>query len=372
MLSGGQKPVVLVVEDKRDNILLINEILKKEYQVRYATNGEKALETVKRVPPDIILMDVMMPVMDGYEACRRIKEDIALRDIPILFLTAGSDKADEQKGFALGAADFIAKPIHPLILTARIRTHLALRQSRELLMDQNKYLEKEAAKRTRDTFALQEASIMAMAALAETRDHETGEHLQRTKIYIRELADYMRQMKKYETVLTPKKIEFITVSAPLHDIGKVGIPDHILLKPGVLSAEEFEIMKKHTTIGRDAITCAERWMGGANTFLNCAKEIAYSHHEKWDGTGYPQGLSGNKIPLSARLMAVSDVYDALTTRRIYKEAIPHKDAVSIIRADSGKHFDPDVVEAFLALQERFREIHAAIGDHAVGLPGQES
>jgi len=366
MRLDEQKPVALIVDDTPGNILLLNGILKREYRIRTAADGAKALEEARSFPPDIILMDAMMPVMDGYEACRRLKEDRALKDIPVLFLTACSSEADEQRGFALGAADYIARPVSPPILLARMRTHLALKQSRDFLKDQNQYLEAEVLRRTRDLSAAQEASIMAMAALAETRDNETGGHIRRTKLYIRELAEYLGATQRYGDALTPERIRLIVASSPLHDIGKVGIPDHVLLKPGPLSEEEYEIMKKHTTIGRDAILCAERLMGGAETFLTCAREIAFSHHEKWDGTGYPLGLSGSGIPLPARLMAVADAYDALTTRRIYKGAVAHEETVSIIREGSGAHFDPDVVQAFLALRERFKEISMNDADGAAG------
>ncbi|MEG3071247.1 MAG: HD domain-containing phosphohydrolase [Candidatus Syntrophopropionicum ammoniitolerans] len=234
--------------------------------------------------------------------------------------------------------------------------HLELKRSRDILKDQNQFLDQEIKRRTKDISIIQEASIIAMAALAETRDNETGRHLQRVKLYIKELADYLSQMDKFKHTLTEEKIKLIVQSSPLHDIGKVGIPDRILLKPGPLSSEEYEVMKKHPTLGRDAILCAEKLIGGAETFLSCAREIAYSHHEKWDGTGYPQGLSGENIPLSARLMAVVDVYDALTSRRIYKDAISHEKAVQTIKMDTGKHFDPFVVYAFLAVQERFKHI----------------
>lgn len=365
MANYGQKPSVLVVDDTLDNFILIHEILKEEYRVRVATNGAKALEAAKHAAPDIILMDIMMPVMNGYEACSRLKEDKALRDIPVLFLTAKSDVADEQKGFALGGADYIVKPVTPPILLARIKTHLELKQSRDSLEDQNQFLEEEILRRTKDISVVQEASIMAMAALAETRDNETGCHLQRVKLYIKELAEHMDRAEKY--ALGPEKVRLMVLSSPLHDIGKVGIPDHILLKPGALSAQEYEVMKKHTTIGRDAILCAETQIGNAETFLTCAREIAYSHHEKWDGTGYPQGLGGERIPLSARLMVVVDVYDALTTRRIYKEAILHEEAVQIIAREAGKHFDPDVVEAFLKIEDRFQEIRSLYADNTEGL-----
>ena len=356
MLPDKGKPVVLIVDDTPDNIILVHEILKDEYRVIVATDGAKALLAAQRMRPDIILLDVMMPVMDGYETCRRLKGNKNLRHIPILFLTAKSAEEDEKKGLALGAVDYIIKPVSPPILKARIKTHLTLKKSRDFLRDKNRFLEAEIERRTRDISTMQEASIMAMGALAEMRDDDTGRHLQRAKLYIKELAEYLGQRKKFAAILTPDKINNIIISSPLHDIGKIGIPDEILLKPGPLTPEEYEVMKKHTVLGRDALLRAEKMMGGAENFLSCAREIAYSHHEKWDGSGYPQGLAGEEIPLAARLMAVVDAYDALTSERVYKKAVSHEKAVAIIKADSGSHFDPDVVDAFLALKERFREI----------------
>ena len=356
MAENKQKPVVLVVDDTLNNITLINEILKEDYRIKIATNGEKALEVASANPPDIILMDIMMPVMNGYEACRQLKLNPSLCDIPVLFLTARSDIADEQKGFALGAADYITKPISPPILMARMQTHLALKKSHDLLEHQNQFLEEEVQRRTKDLSILQETTIMAMAALAETRNFEIGSHIQRTKLYIQELASYMGLTNKYQDILHANQIKTIVLSSLLHDIGKIGIPDHILMKPGPLTHDEFEIMKQHTTLGMNAILSAENMMGSKETFLTCAREIAYYHHERWDGSGYPAGLRKEEIPLSARLMAVVDVYDAITNHRVYKDAIPHEEAVELIRKDSGKHFDPDVVEAFLALSDTFQAI----------------
>ena len=360
--TDEKKQTVLVVDDTPEVILLINEILKGKYRVRAVTNGEKALEAVRRSPPDIILMDVTMPTMNGYEACRRLKQEEKFRDIPVMFLTARSEQADEQEGLEAGGVDYIVKPINPSIFVARMETHLANKRYKDMLENQNQFLGEEVVKRTRDISIMQEATIMAMASLAETRDNDTGCHIQRTKLYMKELAEYMRRSDKYRDVLTPEKIKVIVASAPLHDIGKVGIPDNILFKPGPLNKEEFETMKKHATMGRDAILRAEKLMGNTDTFFSCAREIAYSHHEKWDGTGYPLGLAGEAIPLTARLMAVADVYDAITTKRVYKEAIAHKEAVAIIQADAGKHFDPDVVKAFLALKETFQKISIIYAD----------
>ena len=355
-MKNTEKPVVLIVDDTPDNILLLNEILKAEYKVTIATNGKKALEVAKAIAPDIILMDVMMPVMDGYEACRRLKEIEERKDIPVLFLTARSDEEDERRGFAFGAADYIVKPVSPPILLARMKTHLALKKSRDILENQNHFLDEEVQRRTKEVSVVQEASIMAMASLAEARDHETGSHLQRVKLYIKELAEYMGKTEKYKKELTPEVIRTIVLSSPLHDIGKIAISDNILLKPGSLTPNEYAIMKSHAALGRDAIACAERLMGGAETFLTCAREIAFSHHEKWDGSGYPLGLLGEEIPLPARLMAVADAYDALTSVRVYKTAISHEEAVRIIKRDSGRHFDPDIVDAFLNIKEKLKEI----------------
>lgn len=358
-LWGNSKPVILLAGNTRDNIASVSAILEREYQVQVATNGKMTLKMAHITHPDIIVMDAAIPEPDGYAVCARLKQTGELRDIPIVFLAFGGNEADEKKGLAAGAADYIIGPVSPTGLSLRIRTQLLLKQSRDIIADQDRFLDEEVHRRTREMTLIQEASIMALAALAEMRDNETGAHLRRAKLYVKELAEYMGKTKKYRHILTPEKIRMIVLSAPMHDIGKVGISDRILRKKGKLSAAEYETMKTHTVLGRDAILNAERWIGEAETFLTCAREIAYSHHEKWDGSGYPQALSGEDIPLSARLMAVADVYDALTSRRIYKEAISHDAATEIIRQDAGKHFDPDVVDAFLAIKDRFQAIAVA-------------
>ncbi|AIQ51938.1 response regulator [Paenibacillus sp. FSL R7-0331] len=350
------RPVILVVDDTPDNIALLSGLLKECYKVKVATNGEKALQIAKAAPPDLILLDIMMPGMDGYETCRRLMQDEVLREIPVIFLTAKEEVEDENKGFDSGAVDYITKPISAPILLSRVKTHLTLKRSKDFLADKNQYLEAEISRRIQEISLIQEVSVMAMAALAEMRDPETGNHIQRTKLYIKELATRLGRTEKYADVLSPEHISLIVTSAPLHDIGKVGIPDHILLKPGKLTDEEYEVMKTHTTQGRDAVLRAERLMNSTETFLRFAKEIVYSHHEKWDGTGYPQGLTGDAIPLSARLMAVADVYDALTSKRVYKEAMSHEQAVDIIVGDAGRHFDPEIVEIFVKCSQKFQEI----------------
>lgn len=355
-MINNSKSVILVVDDTPDNITLLSGLLKDLYKVKIAINGEMALMVAKADPPDLILLDVMMPIMDGYETCLCLKMDKELKDIPVIFLTAKSEIDDENKGFELGAVDYIIKPISPPILLTRVKTQLSLKQAQNFIKDKNDYLEKEVLRRTKEISLMKEVSIMAMAALAEIRDHDTGKHLQRTKLFVKELTNLLSTSEKYREFLNPENIELIVSSAPLHDIGKIGIPDSILLKPDGLTKEEFEIMKTHTILARDSIVRAEKLLDKPETFLSFAKEIAYFHHEKWDGSGYPDGLSGDNIPLSARIMAVADVYDALRSKRVYKLAISHELAVEIIVKEAGKHFDPDVVKAFIALQEKFKEI----------------
>jgi putative two-component system response regulator len=353
-----EKQTVLVVDDTPDNLTLMSGLLKDKYKVKIANNGERALKVaLTGTPPDIILLDIMMPVMDGYEACRQLKANPETRDIPVVFLTAKAEVEDEMKGFELGAVDYITKPISPPIVLARVHTHLQLKKVRDYLKDQNEFLETEVEQRTKEVVAVQEVTILAMASLAETRDNDTGNHIRRTQFYVRALAEKLRDHERFRHLVdNDKTIDLLFKSAPLHDIGKVGIPDHILLKPGRFTPEEFEIMKTHTTLGRDAILAAERRLGLELPFLAYAKEIAYTHQEKWDGTGYPEGLSGDDIPISGRLMAVADVYDALICRRVYKEGMPHEKAVSIICEGKGAHFDPDIVDAFTEIADEFNAI----------------
>ncbi|PRD69748.1 two-component system response regulator [Malikia spinosa] len=348
---------ILVVDDTPANLSLMTGLLRDEYKVKAAIDGEKALRIAQSSPaPDLILLDIMMPGMDGYEVCRRLKADPATRDIPVIFLTAKSGVEDEKMGLDLGAVDYITKPISPPIVMARVRNHLVLKASADFLRDKADYLEHEVGKRTAEVTAIQDVTILAMASLAETRDSDTGNHIRRTQHYVKALALKLREQPRLAALLDDRYILMLFKSAPLHDIGKVGIPDRILLKPGKLTPEEFELMKTHTTLGRDAIHAAERQLGMPVEFLKLAKEIAYSHQEKWDGSGYPEGLKGEAIPLSARLMALADVYDALISRRVYKEGMPHEQALAIISAGRGQHFDPDMVDAFLAIHEEFYAI----------------
>ncbi|CAA7619112.1 Response regulator [Candidatus Terasakiella magnetica] len=362
-MSEDTRPVILVVDDTPDNLKLMSGLLKDLYRVKIANNGEKALAiAASDTPPDLILLDIMMPEMDGHEVCRRLKANRATHDIPVVFLTAKAEMEDEERGLKLGAVDYITKPISPPIVLARVETQLKLKASADFLRDKAQYLEAEVARRTREVSAIQDVTILAMASLAETRDSDTGNHIRRTQYYVKALALRLKDHPRFATYLDEARIEMLFKSAPLHDIGKVGIPDRILLKPGRFEPHEFEIMKTHTTLGRDAIAHAEQSLGTPVDFLAMAKEIAYGHQEKWDGSGYPCGIGGDDIPISARLMAVADVYDALISRRVYKEGMPHAKAVQIIREGGGSHFDPDMVEAFLALEDEFVAIAARFAD----------
>ncbi len=353
-----QEPAtILVVDDTPANLSLMTGLLRDIYKVKAAIDGEKALRIAQAQPaPDLILLDIMMPGMDGYEVCRQLKADPATRDIPVIFLTAKSGVEDEKMGLDLGAVDYITKPISPPIVMARVRNHLILKASADFLRNKADFLEREVVKRTAEVTAIQDVTIHAMASLAETRDSDTGNHIRRTQYYVKALALKLREQPRFAAQLDERYVSMLFKSAPLHDIGKVGIPDRILLKPGKLTAEEFELMKTHTTLGRDAIHAAERQLGMPVDFLRLAKEIAYSHQEKWDGSGYPEGLQGEAIPLSARMMALADVYDALISRRVYKQGMSHEQAMAIIREGRGQHFDPDMVDAFIVIHEEFRAI----------------
>jgi putative two-component system response regulator len=307
---------------------------------------------------DLILLDVMMPGLDGYETCRQLKLDPRTAEIPVIFLTAKNQVEDLAHGLSLGAVDYLAKPISPPILFARVATHVNLRCARRQLQEQNQELERKVGERTAQLQLMQEATIMAMASMAETRGDDTGNHIRRTQHYVRELARHLQRHPRFAAELTDENIELLFQSAPLHDIGKAGIPDSILHKPGKLTSDEFEVMKLHAAYGRDTIMLVERHLGGSNNFLMFARQIAHSHQERWDGSGYPERLAGERIPVAARLMAVADVYDALISSRVYKPAFSHQQAVTIMREGRGTHFDPDVLDAFFALEGRFAAIAA--------------
>lgn len=365
-------PCVLIVDDSAAIRALIRSLLQSDYSTMEASQGGEAI-AIATGPrkPDLILLDIVMPDMDGYATIEVLQANPLTADIPVIFLTAKTSEENEKRGLAMGAVDYITKPICPSLLLARVHNHLMLKGARDFLKSQNSYLETEVQRRTAELTEVQKATIMAMASLAETRDSDTGNHLHRTQYYVLALAKRLQSNPRFSASLDDRSIDAIYQSAPLHDIGKVGIPDHILLKPGRLTPEEFEIMKTHTVIGRDVIIAAERLITASDTFLSTARHITYCHHEKWDGSGYPLGLAGEDIPMAARLMALADVYDALISRRIYKEAIPHDMATAIILEGRGAHFDPDIVDAFLDVQNQFCEIAIRFSDSDEALRRKE-
>jgi putative two-component system response regulator len=342
------RQTVLIVDDTPDNITLLSMLLKDKYNTKVAKDGATALQIAETSTVDLVLLDVMMPGMDGYETCRRLKQNPATADIPVLFLTAKSQPEDEALGLRLGAVDYLTKPVSPPILFARVATHLKLRAASQQQSGQMSLM--------------QDATIMAMATMAETRDKETSNHIRRTQNYVAALARKLQSHPRFAAELTDENITLLYKSAPLHDIGKAGLPDSIVLKPGKLDRDEFEIMKLHAVRGRDTIRQVEEYIGGSNGFLTYAREIAHSHQEKWDGSGYPEKLAGEAIPLSARLMAVADVYDALISKRIYKPPFSHAEAVAVMQDGRGTHFDPDILDAFVEIAGTFAEIAGKFTD----------
>nr|MBL8410496.1 two-component system response regulator [Dechloromonas sp.] len=354
---ADHQPTILIVDDTPENLSVLGELLQRSYRVRAANSGRRALQIAQSAPtPDLILLDVMMPEMDGYAVLAELRGNPATAGIPVVFVTAMDATEDEEHGLDCGAVDYITKPIRPAIVLARVRTQLDLKRARDILRDQNSYLEAEVQRRMAENQLIQQVSIHALARLAETRDPETGNHLRRTQEYVRTLVERLRTHPRFTDHLDARTIEELAKSAPLHDIGKVGIPDHILLKEGKLTPEEWDIMRTHAELGSRAIAQAEADAETPVEFLAIAKEIAHYHHEKWDGSGYPDGLAGDAIPFSARLMALADVFDALINKRCYKPAFSFDVARNIIVEGRGRHFDPDVVDAFLNDFEQFKTI----------------
>ncbi|MFT2110800.1 HD domain-containing phosphohydrolase [Marinomonas sp. 2405UD68-3] len=318
-----EAPKIVVVDDESTNLRVLKHILSDHYRLFFAKNGLEALRIVESEKPDLILLDVMMPDLSGYDVCIQLKQSDDTKHIPIIFISALDEESDEEKGFALGAVDYITKPIAPAIVKARVKTHLSLVKADEL-------------KRTR----LQ--VIQRLGKASEYKDNETGKHVIRMSFYAKTLA--------LQYGLSEFQADKIFNAAPMHDIGKIGIPDHILLKPGRLTEEEFEVMKKHPKIGEEILGESD------SALIGLAKSIAISHHEKWDGTGYPYGLAGDDIPLEGRIVAIADVFDALTTVRPYKRAWTLEETTDYMYSQSGKHFDPALVRCTPEVLDTFIEI----------------
>ena len=323
-----ETPTILVVDDTPTNIDVLRGILREDYKVKVATSGQKALEIASAPPPpDLILLDIMMPGLDGYDVCRRLKQQALTKDVPVIFVTAMDETGDEAEGFAAGGVDYITKPVSAPIVRARVRSHLNL-------FDQARHLSQLVDDRTRELEQSRLDIINKLGRAAEYKDDITGLHVVRMAHYTREIA------RQYG--MDDRTADVLFKSAPMHDIGKLGIPDRILQKPGRLDAEELARMQTHPDIGASIIGDND------HVLLATACEVALTHHEKWDGTGYPRGLAGVAIPVSGRITAVADVFDALTSERPYKRAWPTEQAVDLIRKESGNHFDPELVECFLS------------------------
>lgn len=352
---AGKK--ILIVDDYKENIDILVESLIDEYEVFIALDGEQAIAIANRVLPDLILLDIMMPVMDGYEALARLKADPKTMEIPVILVSALNEISNKKKGFDLGAIDYITKPFEMIEVAYRVKIHLNLREVSKYFENQNAILEERVLERTRENENLRDVMIETLAAIAETRDSDTGNHIFRVQHYIVIVARAMFDLGYYREIITEDYLKLLFKTSPLHDVGKVGIPDHILLKPDKLTREEFEIMKGHTFLGYQALQNTQVLQGNYS-FMALAAETAYSHHEKWDGSGYPQCLSGESIPLAGRLMAIVDVYDALISKRVYKEAMTHEEAKRIILEGRGSHFQPEVVDAFLSVEEAILKVKA--------------
>jgi len=371
----ARKATVLAVDDDPNNLNVVGGLLQPIYDVRVATSGQRALELASKAPlPDLILLDIMMPNMDGHAVLAALKSDTLTRNIPVIFLTAMDASRDEEMGLKQGAVDYITKPLHPEVLLARVRTQLELKLARDQLDDRNTWLEMEVARRMADNEAIQNASIRALARLAEIRDPETGNHILRTSEYVVTLARLLQKDPRFSGQLSARAVLMLGQSAPLHDIGKVGIPDHILHKPGKLTDEEWVVMRTHTTLGAQAIERAEKDAERPLEFLEVAKIIARWHHENWDGSGYPDGLANDAIPLPAQLMKLADVFDALITRRVYKDAYKPEVVRQTMKDGRGTLFSPVLFDYFETHFDEFVAIAQRLSDDQgeVDLPDMAS
>lgn len=347
---------VLIVDDDPENLRLLTVVLKRGgLAPRPVPSGKLAIEAAVADPPDLILLDMRMPDMSGVEVCRWFKQSEDLRSIPIIFISGLLGTEEKVEAFRVGAVDYISKPFQEHEVLARVKTHLQLRKLQMDLISDNLQLERRIALQVKAATESQLATIFALAKLTETRDDDTGKHIERVQTLTQDLAKEMQKQKSQAPHLTSVFIDDLYQTAALHDIGKVGIPDSVLMKPGRLTTEEFSEMKKHCEIGANTLAMVLKRFPD-NHFLAMGVDVARSHHEKWDGSGYPEGLRGAAIPLSARIVALADFYDALTSKRCYRPAFSHEDSCQMIREGKGIHFDPDVVTAFDALDDRSRRI----------------
>jgi putative two-component system response regulator len=350
---------IFLVDDNPTNLTIGRNILLDSYDVFTLQSGQKMFKMMEKISPDLILLDVEMPEMNGYEVIRQIKADEKSSRIPVIFLTAKSDSGSELEGLSLGAVDYIAKPFSPPLLLKRIELHLLVESQQRELKVYNEHLQDMVDQKTKTVVELQNAVLQTVAEMVECRDGVTGGHISRTQRYLRILADELLVENRCPDLEPVLRDKFFVQSAQLHDVGKIAIADSILKKAGKLTAEEYADMKAHTTFGVSVIESIGR-STSEKTFLQHAKLFAGTHHEKWDGTGYPNGLKGEEIPIHGRLMAIADVYDALISVRPYKKAFTHDDAVGILVGGRGTHFDPELIDVFLSVSDSFQETAALV------------
>jgi len=363
MTDLKDKAVIMVVDDDKVSLDFLSSFLETHgYIPRPVPSGKLAIMAAKREPPDLVLLDVNMPDMNGYEVCAVFQSDEELKHVPIIFVSGYRDSDHVLKGLQSGSVDYIYKPFNTSELLARMEVHLKIKRLQKELRFMNDFLEDMVKEKIRELKDAYEAVIFAMAKLAEYRDDDTGKHLERVRAFSRALAEELARQPGYEREVNKDFIRTIYHASPLHDVGKVAIPDKILLKPGKLTPEEFEVVKTHTIRGAQTLEEVAKKHAG-NEFIEMGIEIARHHHERWDGTGYPDGLEGENIPLSARIVAIADVYDALRSRRPYKEPFTHEKAVEIIMSEKGTHFDPVLVEVFWKLRDRFKKIYECLRDN---------
>lgn len=355
MIDLEQRNKIMIVDDNITNLTAAKKALEKDYSIIPVVSGVKAIDFLQRVTPTLILLDIDMPGLDGFETIKIIKSNEKTKDIPIIFLTAKDDTGSELEGLTLGAVDYITKPFSIPLLLQRVRIHVELVRQQKELIHYNENLSEMVKEQTEVIYELQQAIIHTLTELIEHRDGVTGAHVSRTKKYFQVLIEALQKSGYYQDDFLELDINALSESAPLHDIGKIAIPDTILKKPGKLTKKEFEEIKKHTLIGAEAIKNAMH-MTRSKDFLRSAETVVISHHEKWDGSGYPYGLAGNNIPIGGRVMAIVDVYDALVSERPYKRAYSHEEATEIILSESGKHFDPTMIETFIEVSDQFYDI----------------
>jgi putative two-component system response regulator len=353
MDKNGRKTVILV-DDNPINLKLARNTLMGKYDVFTVPSAEKLFQLLEKTMPDIILLDVMMPDMTGYEAIKILKDNPNTAEIPVLFLTSKSDTSSELEGFTLGAVDYISKPFSPQLLLKRVDVHMLVESQKKELQHINEHLQQMVDEKTEEVQELQNAVLKTMSNLVESRDDVTGGHVERTEHFLKILTEEMIAQGVYRDVLDTWDIKLFLQSAQLHDVGKIAIRDNILVKPAPLTKEEYDEMKKHTTFGETVIEKIQQ-SSRESVFLTHAKIMAGTHHEKWDGTGYPRGIAGSNIPLQGRMMALVDVYDALISTRPYKKPFSPEQAVQIITEGSGTQFDPALMDVFVAAARRFHQ-----------------